>query len=434
MAGEFKTLRGGSVRLFMRKDTPKIWATVKAPDGKWLKRSMKTTDEAEASTKAEDWYGELQLRQKYGLSATPQKFKAVAERYLEEMRDEIATGNRPERQLVDYGGVIRLYLMPYFHEELDRDIDAITRRDILNFWEWRRTFWTAGPGKGQRITYVRNGKTLSRDPLRKAPSKSRLGTERTALRQVFNTAVKLGHIQESQIPNLNPDTSGKKGDKTNPLPIFNIEEIRKLYPAMDEWVSQAWGKKRWRRALMRDYVDFVLNTGVRPGTETNNLEWKDIRAIHTSNDRQWRFKMLMEKDFKGSLRANITVDGKNGVRECVGGRRAITALGNIYSRHGKQPLNHPNKPKEKKAGWKKDREPNLDLPIFSLPDGERVVESQMAGLFKNFLKDAGMRNNARGEARTLYALRRTYATEQLLSGKTEVYYLAKQMGTSVAMI
>jgi len=41
--------------------------------------------------------------------------------------------------------------------------------------------------------------------------------------------------------------------------------------------------------------------------------------------------------------------------------------------------------------------------------------------------------NSAGQTRTLYSLRHTYATNELLGG-TDIHTLAKQMGTSVAML
>ena len=41
--------------------------------------------------------------------------------------------------------------------------------------------------------------------------------------------------------------------------------------------------------------------------------------------------------------------------------------------------------------------------------------------------------NSAEQTRTLYSLRHTYATNELLAG-TDIHTLAKQMGTSVAML
>ena len=49
------------------------------------------------------------------------------------------------------------------------------------------------------------------------------------------------------------------------------------------------------------------------------------------------------------------------------------------------------------------------------------------------MRDSGLALNAEGQNRTLYSLRHTYATFELLAG-TDIHTLSKQMGNSAAMI
>jgi integrase len=55
------------------------------------------------------------------------------------------------------------------------------------------------------------------------------------------------------------------------------------------------------------------------------------------------------------------------------------------------------------------------------------------GTFRR-LRDTGLLNNEDGQNRTLFSLRHTYATFELLRGGTVIHKLSKQMGNSVAMI
>jgi len=58
----------------------------------------------------------------------------------------------------------------------------------------------------------------------------------------------------------------------------------------------------------------------------------------------------------------------------------------------------------------------------------------LAGTFQRMLAAAGLSNDlTRGRQRTLYSLRHTYATMELMSG-TDIHTLARQMGTSVIML
>lgn len=66
-----------------------------------------------------------------------------------------------------------------------------------------------------------------------------------------------------------------------------------------------------------------------------------------------------------------------------------------------------------------------------------ATSAEPIGLFKKsflaLLKMAGVTHSADGRMRTPYSLRHTYATERLNAGVQE-YHLAKNMGTSVAML
>jgi len=46
----------------------------------------------------------------------------------------------------------------------------------------------------------------------------------------------------------------------------------------------------------------------------------------------------------------------------------------------------------------------------------------------------GLEKNQLGQTRTLYSLRHTYATFELLNNKTDIHTLSKQMGNSSAII
>ena len=55
------------------------------------------------------------------------------------------------------------------------------------------------------------------------------------------------------------------------------------------------------------------------------------------------------------------------------------------------------------------------------------------GMFGKLMRESGLLQAVVGGRRTLYSLRHTYATEELLAG-TDIHTLSKQMGTSVRML
>ena len=48
--------------------------------------------------------------------------------------------------------------------------------------------------------------------------------------------------------------------------------------------------------------------------------------------------------------------------------------------------------------------------------------------------NSGLEKNGEGQTRTLYSLRHTYATLELIENRTDIHTLAKQMGNRAAMI
>ena len=68
------------------------------------------------------------------------------------------------------------------------------------------------------------------------------------------------------------------------------------------------------------------------------------------------------------------------------------------------------------------KQPKRDVALTDL-------QKQMAIV----LDDCGLRKGPRDEDRSLYSLRHTYATQELLAG-TDIHTLARQMGTSVVML
>ena len=74
-----------------------------------------------------------------------------------------------------------------------------------------------------------------------------------------------------------------------------------------------------------------------------------------------------------------------------------------------------------------------DLYIFGRADGT-VTETFAVG-FGALLEAAGLRYGNDGETRrTLYSLRHAYASLRIQYDQTDIYLLAKNMGTSVEMI
>ncbi len=75
---------------------------------------------------------------------------------------------------------------------------------------------------------------------------------------------------------------------------------------------------------------------------------------------------------------------------------------------------------------------DVDEFVFRLCDGSRPTD--LHGAFEILLTKAGLLCDANGRKRSLYSLRHTYATFQILCSKIDLHLLSKNMGTSIAML
>jgi hypothetical protein len=63
-------------------------------------------------------------------------------------------------------------------------------------------------------------------------------------------------------------------------PDFTLPEYRRLYRALRAWINRGRnGKSRQMRELLRDYVLILANTGIRHGTEAQNLKWRNVSTF-----------------------------------------------------------------------------------------------------------------------------------------------------------
>ena len=198
-----------------------------------------------------------------------------------------------------------------------------------------------------------------------------------------------------------------KGEKGKTRPAFSEEEITQLLAFIETWQHKGRSVVEQKiRPLLRDYIEMLLLTGMRHGTEAMGICWKHIEW-HTD---------------KGVRYLRIWVDGKTGGRWLIAKHRAVDVLKRIHARQ--TDLKH--------ISFEKlfaERVPHL---LFRFADGYQPPS--MNGTFRRLMRDTGLLKNTEGQTRTLYSLRHTYATFELLRNNTDIHTLSKQMGNSAAMI
>ena len=368
-------LRDGEVVLYRRSRSLLYQCRYKLADGTWYRQSTRKASIEHAVAVACDLYDEARYRQRLGLAHQTHTFAQIAAVTLVELRVKIdaSTGRTAYS---DYVGCIEKYFLPYFK---DKRLEELTHTDIVEFEMWRDR------------------------QMRRKPKASTLMNFASAWNKLLAIAVERGYISE-RVPVPKLTTKGEKG-KTRPA--FSEEEINTLLTFMETWQYKGLREvEKEIRPLLRDYIEMLLLTGMRHGTEAMGICWKHIEW-HTD---------------KGVRYLRIWVDGKTGGRWLIAKHRAVDVLKRLHARQ--TDIKHISF-EELFA----ERVPHL---LFRFADGYQPPS--MNGTFRRLMRDTGLLKNTEGQTRTLYSLRHTYATFELLRHSTDIHTLSKQMGNSAAMI
>jgi len=233
------------------------------------------------------------------------------------------------------------------------------------------------------------------------PKASTKRNHASAYNRVINLARQKGYLHERQsVPIL--DATGDRGEAR---PAFVREEIDYLLVFMRTWEQKGrLAIERLSHPLCRAYVEFLLYTGIRHGTEAIPLRWRHI---------QWH--CIADKRY-----LRIWVSGKTGPRYLIAKNAVIETLERLIRWQGLE-----------QESLDAVIEAKLDRLIFCFPNGHTPY--RMEGVFRKLMRDSGLAKDGAGKTRTLYSLRHTYATFALAEG-VDIHTLARQMGTSVAMI
>jgi integrase len=368
------TLLDGAI-VMSRRDGSAKWQARFKNGSRWIRVTTKEKDLKEAKEIARELYTDARYRVKHGIPAQSKRFKDVAKLAVDRMEKAMAAGEG-KRVYRDYVQATNNYLIPFFG---GHHVDNITYPLIQEFAAWRA------------------------EKMRKQPKSSTINTFNSALNRVFDEALMRGYIAKTQIPIL--ENRGRDGQRR---PDFTLDEYCKLYRALRAWIHQGRaGKSREMRELLRDYVLVLANTGMRHGTEAQNLKWKHVSTF----------------DHEGRLYVAMQVKGKTKKRELVARQSCQIYLKRIHGR-----CNDISQ-----MTFEELLLSQSEKHVFRLPDG--TVTKNLSQTFDAFMRDTKLLKDVRTEQnRTLYSLRHMYATFQIVYGGTDLHLLARQMGTSIAML
>jgi len=371
--GKLIHLRDGEVVLFKIKHSKYWQARFKLYTHKWTRFSTRLSNAEDAGRFACDRYDESRYRERLGFTPLVKRFEEMARICIEEMRRDLSVGSG-KKIYTAYIAVIETYFIPFFRNHY---LTSITSKHIAEFEAWRD------------------------NQMRRPPKSSTLLTFASAFQRIHHTAIAHGWVSDKlPMPKLNV-----RGVKSVVRPAFTQAEIEKIRERLKTW----WQGKRdvtlQVRLILRDYFDVLIYTGMRHGTEAMNLCWKHI---------EWHYD--------GGVRyLRMWVSGKTGERWLIAKHECVEAL----KRRHKENADVSNIEFERLIAMKSP------LKVFRYRNGIQPVD--LNKIFTRLLREMGIEIGTNGVNRTLYSLRHTYATLELLAG-TDIHTLARQMGTSVVML
>jgi hypothetical protein len=289
-------LRDGEVVLYRRAGSPYWQVRYKLRNGAWTRESTAQAALENAIPTACELYDEARFRQKLGLAHKGTTFTTLAHETLRHLRLELDAG-RGRVVYASYISVIERYFIPYFAE---KQLETLTASDMAQFEAWRNR------------------------QMQRLPKASTLNTFASAWSKLLETGVGKGWISErAAIPK--PST---RGEKSKPRPAFSKDEIEKLLAILETWSrggSTSAGKEM--RLLLRDYIEILLYTGIRHGTEAMGLCRRTLRPGRPiwSGARMCRSRPLAADSSRSSAHEVV---------ECsIGGSRRCLGFGSVGGSH-----------------------------------------------------------------------------------------------------
>lgn len=382
-AAETVVLKKNVIRLVRRPDSERWQAHYRVAGlHGWIRKATGESDVEKAAEVANAFWMRATIRVEDGLPVVSKKFKAVAEVLLKDLQAKVAVDKTKRGSNNDYISAINNYLIPFFGAY---NIDGITQRVFSDFVDWRR----------ERV-----GRELSH---------SAQLNHNAAMNLVLDYGVDRGYLTALQKPVLK--NTGESGGQR---PVFSKQEVEKIVAYMPAWVLKARkGTSRNLRELLAVYVPFLAASGMRTGTEIDNLEWRHIEIREVIGEKE---PVLFANILKGKTAKKSKRSGAVLHRSCW---LYLEKLRQMSSEFKGKTLNEVISEHHK-------------VLVFRMRDGKQP--NQLTKQFKNLLVEMNLlKCPITDDDRTLYSLRHYAITQWTAKGYTSDQ-LQPQVRTSSTMI
>jgi integrase len=346
---------------------------------------------------SERWYCRFVLYRKWYSKATKEKdlHKAIARAHMIYMEYQVKADNN---LLVDSKRFkdVAARTIQTLQNELDNGGGIVSYRDYIQALnKYHIPFFDRMYITSIDQEKVREFNKWRIDKLGRLPAKSTILTHNAAMNMVFKEAIEHKWMIAAQVPVLT-----SKGESGKRRAAFSEDEYEKVFDTLLNMIDNSRKEKtKLIRELLLNYMEFAVFTGIRPGTEMEGITWGDIEMARQDNNVRFKVKVRKGKTSKHT------------------GTRTVICRDQIWGTLETLRERFPNRrPKDK---------------LFRLADGEETKE--LGVTFRKVLEACDLKDSPDG-ARTLYSLRHSYITWQLLRRDLRIDILAKQCGTSTAMI
>lgn len=367
--------------------------------GEYERKSTKTKVLEDAIAFAKQRYDEIRFAQKIGYSAFSTDFVKVAEKYLEWLNQQDTLGFLRKTRLKNDTDYLRKFIIPTFTGWKLQDInDAV----LLNYHEERAKAWEAAKGTTSIVIDKNNKRRKFSNAIIRKPGPQSINYINRIIKNIFDFAVMKKIINRNEVPSL---TFAKV--ENNKRGSFSAEDCKAMESYLIERIkdkhSQQQPETLHYRKVFLYYIRFLRYTGIRVG-EARFVQWNHIEY----------------KEIKGNKHIILAINnGKTGSRIVVCQPQVYECLEALKQIHPQITLEDRFKSTKNTAY------------LWVNIEGKHINSfSNQFDRMKNKLK---IGKTAKGEDRSLYSFRHTYATERLMDG-VDVSILAKNMGTSVQMI
>lgn len=288
-----------------------------------------------------------------------------------------------------YEKTVKLYWYEYIG---DLELSMVSHQHFLHYEEWRRNYYQRKMDEGVKLHGSHKENVAGRT----------IQLEVRCMKTVMKWARQNRLYTGEEISFVYKARRGRRH-------AFSLDQYMTLVRYMRTNKFLQKGKHGHNKLIARSrhqiraYILFIANTGIRPGTESQNIRWRDIEFIDDQEHGKY-------------LRVFVSSAGKKRERrEVIGRYTARRALERL----------------------RESRSDNLDDDDYIWCDVNGRKINSFREIFTTVIQEADVEYYHDGSKKikhSPYCLRHTYATFRLRYTDAPLLALARNMGTSIAMI